>query len=297
MLRARFLRPSERIPSTADAILFETNLRSFYFSQRSTIKVLGPHRSLQQFQQDVQTRCRLSEIGLLRVPQVLAANFEGAHPYAMDELLAGYHPRLKGELAPIFDRLLPMIWSSYHSFGFGRTSEFSGIDVDLIEESFERAPIPPEQHLENECRTEILGRLRSLRNFAGSLFLTSFGHGDLTLRNIVVTDSQEIYLIDWELAGYMPVAWDFRKIMLGIPSILPQVIGRIREEMVLRGWQNMLPANHQCLLAMCARLAERARVAADAVSLPQTEVTELQRSRFFADLKRIGEPLKAGIFD
>jgi thiamine kinase-like enzyme len=40
----------------------------------------------------------------------------------------------------------------------------------------------------------------------------SLGHGDLSLANMVATERDGIWVVDWERAGPMPVLWDWRKL-------------------------------------------------------------------------------------
>lgn len=77
---------------------------------------------------------------------------------------------------------------------------------------------------------------------------TGFVHGDLSPANMMLGRDDRLYLIDWELAEFAPVAWDLKKLFsYEQPGVL-EALERIRSE-------NEMSAAQQMQIALCCQLA------------------------------------------
>ena len=142
--------------------------------------------------------------------------------FIVEQLIAGHHPRLQKE-EQIIDILLPAIWANYRAFGFGTAEAFPSLTIQVIQEELVSVSIPERMTYERECRDELIRRIRLLPNTTEHPLVTAFGHGDLSVGNIVVTASGALFVIDWETAGQMPIVWDLRKLM-AVPGLLTRAI-------------------------------------------------------------------------
>ena len=158
-------------------------------------------------------------------------------------------------------------------FGFGTAETFPGLPIQAIQEELASVPIPERMTYERECRDELIRRIRLLPNTTEHRLVTAFGHGDLSVGNIVVTGSGALFVIDWETAGQMPIVWDLRKLMHGARGFLPSAIELLRAELQQLGWRDAMSAEDQFLLGLGARVAERSRGAHRAAQFPDLKRT------------------------
>jgi hypothetical protein len=75
-----------------------------------------------------------------------------------------------------------------------------------------------------------------------------FIHGDLSPANMLVERSGKLWIIDWELAGFAPIAWDLKKLFEHDESAVLAALDRIRRDADL-------PASDQMLLALACQYA------------------------------------------
>ena len=206
-----------RLPLSCSA-LYQTKRgtrRAFYLARRLTIKLLPPAQDPKQFRTDVEARALVASAGSVNVPRVMASGVLNDRAFIVEQLITGHHPKLQNAQR-ILDVLLPAVWANYRAIGFGTTETFpSSLPIQTIQEELARAQIPKQMTYERECRDELIRRLKRLPSTAEHPLVTAFGHGDLSVGNIVVTGSGALFVIDWETAGQMPIVWDLRKLMAG----------------------------------------------------------------------------------
>ena len=232
--------------------------RAFYLARGLTIKLLPPGRAPTC---DVEARALIASAGNVNVPKVIGSGVLDDRAFIVEQLIAGHHPRLQKEEG-IIDILLPAVWANYRAFGFGTTETFPGLTVQAIQEELVSVSIPERMTYERECRDELIRQIRLLPNTTEHPLVTTFGHGDLSVGNIVVTGSGALFVIDWETAGQMPIVWDLRKLM-AVPGLLTRAIELLRAELQRLGWRDVMSAEGQFLLGLGARVAERGRGALD----------------------------------
>ena len=227
--------------------------RAFYLARSLTIKLLPPGRATC----DVEARALIAAAGGVNVPKVVASGVVNDRAFIVEQLIAGHHPHLQKEEG-IPDILLPAIWANYRAFDFGTAETFPGLTIQVIQEELASVPIPERMTYERECRDELFRRIRLLPNTTEHPLVTAFGHGDLSVGNIVVTSSGALFVIDWETAAQIPIVWDLRKLM-AVPGLPTRAIELLRAELHQLGWRNVMSAEGQFLLGLGARVAERSR--------------------------------------
>jgi choline/ethanolamine kinase/tetratricopeptide repeat protein len=233
-------------------------LRSFYPSRGVTIKILNSASARAQAGTDVEARSLIAKFGTLHVPQILAFNIEKDPPFIMEELIMGRHPT-PHEREDKIRALIPEIWTTYRAFGFSLTEHLPDFTLEAIIDELRGVPIPPHMKCERDCRDELVSRLQELPNPVERPLLAGFGHGDLSLRNIVASNSGKLFIVDWECSCLMAVAWDLRKLIVSVPNLLPQITNLISKELQRPGWGDAMAAEHQCLVALAGRIAWHSR--------------------------------------
>jgi hypothetical protein len=260
--------------------------RSYYLSRGLTIKLFPPGASPERVRKDIDARTLVAASGRLNVPKVLISDVTSDRIFIVEELIAGHHPTA-AQKQQILEALVPEIWATYQAVGFGVTETFPDLTVETVEYELERAQIPEQMAYERGCRDELLGRLRQLPSTAERPLVTAFGHGDLSTGNIIATDSGDLFVIDWETSGRMPVVWDLRKLMPAIPGLLSKIIQLLGAELQHLGWRDAMAPEHQCLLGLGARIAERSRKA-------HRRGHALADHKTLRELRRAGDLLRSG---
>ena len=232
-----------RLPLVCSALYQSRgNLRSFYLRRGLTIKLFPPGGMSTR---DVEARALIASAGNVSIPRVIASGLLNDRGFIVEQLVAGHHPGIEEER--ITDILLPAIWANYRAIGFGTVEAFPSLPVRVIEEELVSVPIPEHMTYERECRDELIRRIKLLPSTTEHPLLTAFGHGDLAVGNIVVTSSGDFFVIDWEHAGQMPIAWDLRK-LIAVPGLLPKSIELLRAELQQLGCRDAMSAEGQFLL-------------------------------------------------
>lgn len=257
LLRTRFSGAPMICPVAADALLFHSNLRSFYLSATPmTVKLLGGLRSASEFRQDVQVRRMILDSGVLNVPRILGGDLFASQPYVMDELVFGRRAKSKIHGHLIVDELLPRLWRMYQEFEMAPESCTKYFDMDAIAERLMALRLPPGWRRELDCRAALVNHLRALGPRRNEAILTGFGHGDLSVGNLIVSPAGDLYVIDWELARRMPIGWDACKLFSRIPEMWHRIFALIAAEVAARNWRHVMQPQHQCLVAFAAYLAD-----------------------------------------
>ena len=260
--------------------------RAFYLTRRLTIKLLPPGQAPKWFRTDVEARALVASAGSVNVPRVMASGVLNDRAFIVEQLIAGRHPKSQKEHR-ILEILLPAVWTTYRAMGFGTADAFPNLPIQTIQEELARAEIPEQMTYERECRDELIRRLKNLPSTTEHPLVTAFGHGDLSVGNIVITGSGDPFVIDWETAGQMPVVWDLRKLMASVPGFLSKSIELLRAELIRLGWRDAMGAESQCLLGFSAMVAQRSG-AVHRAGLPNPR----QLRHTLRELRRVGHCLR-----
>ena len=283
-LAARQSGSRSRLPLSCSALYQGSHTRrAFYLTRRMTIKLLPPGQAPKWFRTDLEARALVASAGSLNVPRIMASGVLNDRAFIVEQLIAGRHPQSKNGQR-ILDILLPAVWTNYRAIGFGTAEAFPDLPIQTIQEELARVQVPEQMTYERECRDELIRRLKSLPSTTEHPLVTAFGHGDLSVGNIVVTGSGALFVIDWEAAGQMPVVWDLRKLMSSVPGLLANSIELLRAEIKRLGWHDVMSADNQFLLGLGARVAERGRAAHQAAALPDP----IQLRHTLRELRRVG---------
>jgi tetratricopeptide (TPR) repeat protein len=228
-------------------------LRSFYPSTGVTIKIFCSEAARQRAHNELEARSLIAKAGTLSVPQVSASSMDSGSAYIMEEMVTGRHPARETQLRAF----VAEVWETYQALGFNLTECLPCFTLEAIKEELGSVPIPPHMRYEQECRNALLRRLERLPDPRERPLLAGFGHGDLSLGNIMVTDTGKWFILDWECSGRIPVAWDLGKLIVSAPRLLPQITHLISTELQRKGWGYAMAAENQCLVALAGRIASR----------------------------------------
>ena len=121
----------------------------------------------------------------MKVPQVIASGVLNDRAFIVEQFIAGHHPRLQERGGnyrhPSSGHLVQL-----SSLGFGTAKAFPSLSLHVIQEELASVAIPEQMTYERECRDELIRRIRLLPSTTEHPLVTAFGHGDLSVGNIVV---------------------------------------------------------------------------------------------------------------
>ena len=256
LLRRRLAGTAYEWPVGADAILFAANMRGFYVSpDQVTIKVKGPGRSAAEFREDVQARRRVAESGLVDVPAVLEADLSAAQPYVVDQFVAGRRAHWLKHRAILLNELVPRFWRMYQAFGTTLEPCQGWFDIAAITDDLRALPLDPGWTEELQCRGLLVRIMSSMAHHQDEALVCGFGHGDLSVGNLIVTPDAKLCVVDWELSRRQPIAWDFRKLLLHVPEVWDRLGVLLENEIRHQGWPDVMQPRRQLLLSLCAYVA------------------------------------------
>ncbi len=196
--------------SSADVIVIRANISLFYLSKGIRVKLYMPGgvRSFAEFKNEIITRKKIEASRLINAPKLLSSNLESAPFFFADELIFGdlltsNHPRTPS----IFRMVIPQIWRFYQSNGIDwRTLNEEGIDLKEKIEAYKSSTTGV------NCQGSKLD-LDRIEKFSDRLIPSSLIHGDLSIKNILVTSNKN-YITDWETSRRDFIIFDFLKILL-----------------------------------------------------------------------------------
>jgi hypothetical protein len=218
LLWCRWRSPRIRGRASAQAVCVASNARAFYVDGGYTIKVYleGRRRRVEHLVNEIETRLKLETWRSLHLPTIRHYDVESHPPFIAEDLIWGRRCR-RSDARQIYAELLPQLARTYGKHGIVYRPVDQVIEQDRLI-----------SHL-----TQALERVRwNSRWCSRSSFLQaavqlaarretipcSLGHGDLGLKNLLLSSSGAIYLVDWELAGECPIIFDLHKLVRGLPN-------------------------------------------------------------------------------
>jgi hypothetical protein len=217
--------------SSAEAIRIKSNGRAFYLKtgRACSVKFLlaGKGRRPQNLRNEVETRLMLSAGGLLNVPEIFSYGIESSPYYICEELLCGRRGR--PEDAPLIcEQLIPQLTAVYRQQGWNVRSAGEVVEPAVLLPRIECAMRLVEWRSQWILPAEFLRHAE--RTMApGNSLICSLGHGDFSLSNTLITSSNRIYVVDWEMAGQRPVLFDLRKVLRHVPAAKPILRGNLEQ--------------------------------------------------------------------
>jgi hypothetical protein len=195
---------------SADVIVIRANINLFYFSKGIHVKLYLPGgvRSLAEFKNEMKRRENIEASGLIHTPRLLISNLSSEPYFFADELivadlLTSDHPKTPS----IFKFIIPQMWQFYQANGIDwRTPKEAGIDLRRKLGAYKASP----RHVGGRHSDLDLNRIEQ---FTDRLIPSSLIHGDLTIKNILVTANKN-YIIDWETSRRDLIIFDFLHILL-----------------------------------------------------------------------------------
>lgn len=196
--------------SSADVIVIRANINLFFFSKGMRVKLYLPGgvRTLSEFKNEITTRENIEACGLINSPRLLKCNLESEPCFFADkiifgDLLTSDHPKTPS----IFRMVIPQIWRFYQSNGIDwRTPREAGIDLKEKIQAYKASTA------DVNCQNSELD-LGRIEQFNDRLIPSSLIHGDLSIKNILVTPDKN-YIIDWETSRRDFIICDFFQLLL-----------------------------------------------------------------------------------
>lgn len=218
LLWCRWCAPRIRGNTSAQAVCVASNARAFYVDGGYTIKVYleGRRRRVEHLVNEIETRVKLEPLRSLNLPTIRHYDVQGHPPFIAEDMIWGRRCR-RSDARQIYAELLPQLARTYRQHGIVYRPVDQVIQQDRLI-----------KHL-----TQALDMVRWNSRWCSRLnFLQvavqlvarretipcSFGHGDLSLKNILLSSSGAIYLVDWELAGESPIIFDLHKLLRALPN-------------------------------------------------------------------------------
>lgn len=245
-------------PCCAQALRVKTNVRAFYLGdyRHSTKAFLeGSGRSVHALVNEVQTRLKLWAWRSVNIPELFSSDLEGQPACLREEIIWGRRCQ-KTDAQAICAGLLPQLGHTYQKYGvIGRPiAEVVDASWLISRLSSAMACVPWSSNWISQPMflAEVARRLA-----AGGYAPCSLGHGDLSLSNLLLTPTQQIYVIDWELARERPILFDLRRMIRSVPDTKAAMQTILREIFPQAQSSAMLGFDQQLFLGTLAAIAEK----------------------------------------
>lgn len=297
ILLTRLLGEPWKGASVSQAVFFKSNLRAFYLGAHGvSIKMRGPARSLENFRADVDARAAVVDSHTVEVPPLIHVDMAAVIPFLCEELVPGTTAASPHGHRLILDRFLPQMLRLYDYFGIEEERLGKYFEFERLGGALDTARLPTGWDREEACRSALVRCLAAERGWADAPIPVTMGHGDLSPENMIVSTGDRIVVVDWELSGRMPLAWDLRKLLARVPGAGARILDLLQGRLdgVLSG--RMLPLGQQMVAVAAAQLATTLQGLESLGAAAEDKAARRQKSRLkreFAAAARILE--EAGV--
>ncbi len=256
ILMKRLLGEPWKGSSVSQAVFFKSNLRAFYLGSHGvSIKMRGPARSLENFRTDVDARAAVLESHTVEVPPLIHVDLAAVIPFLCEELVPGTTAASPHGHRLILERFLPQMLHLYGYFGIEEERLGTYFDLERLAGALASANLPGEWKREEACRCAMIHCLTAERGWSDAGIPISVGHGDLSPENMIVSAGDRIVVVDWELSGRMPLAWDLRKLLARVPGAGARIFDLLQERLDRSVTGGMLPLGQQLITVAAAQVA------------------------------------------
>jgi hypothetical protein len=258
LLWRRFAGRRITAPVHAQALRTKTNLRAWYtHPPECSLKIQLDHsiRRKSNFSNEIMTRLSLEGKGI-HTPKIIRYQIEQPPFYVWEELIWGRRPHKRDDAHLICRELFPQLTSLYRHHGVTWQLAAQGFDRGRMYHSFCRALklVPWQSHW--PAAGQFRGFAKDILR-QDAYWPVSLGHGDLSLKNLVITPQGKVQITDWEMAGEQPVALDLHRLVLQLPEAEP-IVGQLMSELDSSGCPGApLPFERQMFLAALAWVDEQ----------------------------------------
>ena len=290
ILRALVMPPRLEARSHAQALFMKTHLRAFYLEPRAMSLKIVSSEDGNLLRQDFDTRAKAVELG---APRIIDHCLEGPSPYLCEEWISGCHPDPIRDADEIVRFVAGELWNGYGQSGFEWRSLADSHDLGALIANFDAMTdeMPWPSHLQE--RKSARDALLNLESESAKLVPWCFGHGDLSVGNMLLTDGR-VRLIDWERARRMPLLLELSKILAIVPASWDPITARMRDAFTGAPDPGMLQPDLQAALASLERLVQirdRFSAATPAAAISRREASRFER-RLGAELNHLAARLR-----
>ncbi len=213
----------------ADLICVKQHIRSFYLSTKPyTVKIFSESHGVNSYlEKEEYIRRTLSKTKLINIPKLRGSGKLNEYTYLVEDVVDG-EPLIPTEDHQLVMDFLDTLWEQYIQLGLELRSSKEFISTEDYESI--------KTYLSSLDWRNEWGEFQVFLNLIKTLLeddltlLCSIGHGDLSLGNMLKTN-KSVYLLDWEHAGIMPVAFDLTKLSFTYPDIIQLFSKRTEDEM------------------------------------------------------------------
>ena len=244
--------------TSAQAIRIKNNVRTYYVNASppfSTKILISKTRTVKDMKNEIHIRSRVETFDTVKVPKILQCHMEYDPPFFCEEIISGRKLDPLRDRSIISKKLCPQLWHTYERFGIEFRKIRDVIDLTNVSETLHDACSMVEWHNSWCDRSTFLSRTFSL--LESNFFLPfSIGHGDLSLGNMIMGQDREIYIVDWECAKEMPIAFDLFSILKNIPQSRQYFEPKIEDLISVNNDIPILPFREQCFLSILVRILQ-----------------------------------------
>jgi hypothetical protein len=235
-------------PFQCDKILIKKNIRVFGFpdTAKTTLKIQGFSRFMHgnEIAKEIEIRNRLINISSLtiKIPKIYKFNVFPLS-WFIEEYLQGITPTIQLNKALIVEFLENQLVEFYKIF----------VRPERLVETLKRLHIPFDSLFQfwPSTNADILQRYKLC------YWPISICHNDLSLGNMLLND-KELYVLDWEMAGENPIAFDFENISqskLVLINSSTKALRKINRNLCLEE-STLIPPKIQILLASLIKIVD-----------------------------------------
>ena len=229
LARCRLRGERFEVRTSAYAIAFKSNIRAFYIgSPGCTLKVNAPGTSTEFLHNEIRVRQNSGVHESVGIPKLITWSENDSWLCLLEESIHGRRPVGKWANDWMSRAAMPAILDMYHQSGVELTPARQLVDPSLLASRIQAIAEHTGWTPGDENLDRFLSRIEALRSILDCCVLTSAGHGDLTIDNILADKDDHVVLLDWERAGRMTILHDLRKLLRRFPALHELVASRFR---------------------------------------------------------------------
>lgn len=252
--------PRVHAPSRAAAVRIHSHIRCFYPWDPPVTLWLGTEQRASaaagdSFVAGAVARSRFGTRDGVRVPRLIAEDFRGEPPWALEEMVQARSFGVKDDWSVAQRVLIPALFEFYDAQGVDQIPATCAYERDRIAAAVETLVARYHDTVRGFDAARFRQEVERELCFRDEGVPLVFGHGDLSRGNLMVDLNGSIVIVDWTGCRSLPLASELVKILWQWPeywvSLARRVEERTREPLVM-------PARRQFFLAALDKLARLA---------------------------------------
>jgi hypothetical protein len=220
--------PRVRGPSSADAICFKNDVRAFYLRGRAvTLKMAHPLTRGRGLRNEIRARMSIEKTAGIAMPRFIAGDPDGVRPYLWEEVVFGRHPDPRRDLAQFVENVLPRILDFYEGCGVRHVIGSDFLDLERLAADVLETAGEMSWSAEWVDRELFRARVVGCGEEADKFLIVGTGHGDLASGNILITEDEDVCLVDWARSREQILIQDLQKLFQEYPGSWTPAVERM----------------------------------------------------------------------